>query len=228
MKPHVTVADYGVGNLLSVRRALEHCGADVEMSSDPGALERAERLVLPGVGAFRDGMAGLRSHGFIEPLQHFAASGKPFLGICVGMQMMFDVGEEYGEHAGLGLLPGRVIAIPAAAERKIPHIGWAALERPSPGRDWAQTILAGVPAGGASVYFVHSFHAEPARAADVLAVCDYRGFAVTAAVSHGSLFGCQFHPEKSGATGLKIIQAFLGFKDRIPRLPRPVGADKQP
>jgi glutamine amidotransferase len=112
----------------------------------------------------------------------------------------------------VGLLPGRVVAIPPAAERKIPHIGWAALEPPSLGRDWAQTILAGVPAGRASVYFVHSFHAEPARTADVLAVCDYRGFAVTAAVSHGNLFGCQVHPEKSGETGLKIIKAFLGVK----------------
>ncbi len=212
MKPRVTVADYGIGNLLSVQRALEHCGAEVEMAAEPRALERAERLVVPGVGAFRDCMAGLQAHGFVEPLRGFAARGRPFLGICVGMQVMFEAGEEHGMHPGLGLLPGRVVAIPAAAERKIPHIGWAALERPAAVRDWAQTILAGVDAGSASVYFVHSFHAEPARTADVLAVCDYGGFAVTAAVSHGNLFGCQFHPEKSGETGLKIIKAFLGVK----------------
>jgi glutamine amidotransferase len=212
MRARVTVADYGIGNLLSVQRAFEHCGAEVEMSSDPRALERAERLVLPGVGAFRDAMEGLRSHGFIEPLRRFAASGRPFLGICVGMQMMFAVGEEHGMHAGLGLLPGRVVAIPAAPGRKIPHIGWAALMRPSLERDWAETILEHVPAGGASVYFVHSFHAAPARADDVLAVCDYQGFAVTAAVSRGNLSGCQFHPEKSGETGLRIIKAFLGAK----------------
>jgi imidazole glycerol-phosphate synthase subunit HisH len=212
MRARVTVADYGIGNLLSVQRAFEHCGAEVEVSSDPRALERAERLVLPGVGAFRDAMEGLRSHGFIEPLQRFAASGRPFLGICVGMQMMFEAGEEHGMHPGLGLLPGRVVAIPAAPGRKIPHIGWAALIRPSLERDWAETILEAVPAGGASVYFVHSFHAAPARADDVLAVSDYHGFAVTAAVSRGNLSGCQFHPEKSGETGLKIIEAFLGAK----------------
>jgi glutamine amidotransferase len=212
MKPRVTVADYGIGNLLSVQRALEHCGAEVEMATEPRALERAERLVVPGVGAFRDCMAGIAAHGFVESLRHIAASGRPFLGICVGMQVMFEAGEEHGEHAGLGLLPGRVVAIPATAERKIPHIGWGTLERPALGRDWAQTILADVSAASGSVYFVHSFHAEPAKSTDVLAVCDYGGFSVTAAVSSGNLLGCQFHPEKSGETGLRIIKAFLDFQ----------------
>jgi glutamine amidotransferase len=205
MKPRVTVADYGMGNLLSVQRALEHCGADVEMSSDPGALERAERLVLPGVGAFRDGMTGLRAHGFIEPLQRFASSGKPFLGICVGMQMMFEAGEEHGEHPGLGLLRGRVVAIPVAAERKIPHIGWSVLR--THGRSWEGTILDGATPAATAVYFVHSYHAS--TEADTLAVSDYSGCSITAAVSRGNLHGCQFHPEKSGVEGLRILRNFL-------------------
>jgi imidazole glycerol-phosphate synthase subunit HisH len=209
MKPRVTVADYGIGNLLSVRRALEHCGAQVEVSSEPRAVERAERLVVPGVGAFRDCMAAIEQHGLIDPLRRVAASGRPFLGICVGMQIMFETGEEHGEHAGLGLLPGRIVAIPTAAERKIPHIGWSVLE--SPGREWHGTILEGTIPAATTVYFVHSYHAQAAAQADALAVSDYSGYKVTAAVSRGNLHGCQFHPEKSGKAGLGIISRFLAL-----------------
>src|SRR5688500_11868818 len=112
MKPRVTVTDYGIGNLLSVQRALQHCGAEVELSSDPAVLERAQRVVVPGVGAFRDCMAGLRAHGFVDPLRRYAASERPLLGICVGMQVMFDTSEEFGIHQGLGLISGKVVAIP--------------------------------------------------------------------------------------------------------------------
>jgi glutamine amidotransferase len=209
MTARVTVADYGIGNLLSVRRALEHCGAEVEMSTDPLALERAQRLVLPGVGAFRDGMAGLRVHGFVEPLRRFAASGRPFLGICVGMQVMFEAGEEHGMHEGLGLLPGRVVQIPPATDRKIPHVGWSALV-PASQRDWSGTILEGTVPAATSVYFVHSYHAR-ADQNHALAVSDYAGCQITAVVSHGNLHGCQFHPEKSGKAGLAIISRFLAL-----------------
>jgi glutamine amidotransferase len=211
MSKQVAVVDYGVGNLLSVRRALEHCGATVAVTSDPVELARADALVLPGVGAFADGMRGLRERGLVEPLQACARGGKPFLGICLGMQLMFELGREHGEHAGLGLVAGSVEAIPAAARRKIPHIGWAELQLSAPRADWRGSVLAGATPGASSVYFVHSYHAVPRDSADLLAVCDYAGFAVTAAISRGNLHGCQFHPEKSGEAGLGIVRGFLAL-----------------
>jgi glutamine amidotransferase len=213
MSAKVTVVDYGMGNLLSVRRAFEHCGAEVELTDQAAAIARAQRLVLPGVGAFKDGMAGLHALGLIEPIRGFAASGRPFLGICLGMQMMFDASEEYGEYAGLGLIAGRIVAIPPRGPgeltRKIPHIGWTALAAPASGRGWAPTILADAVPGRTAVYFVHSFHARPGADADALAVCDYAGCTVMAAVAHANVSGCQYHPEKSGEAGLAMIRRFL-------------------
>ena len=132
MKPQVTVIDYGVGNLFSVTKALERVGAEVVLSAAAADIANAQRLVLPGVGAFADGMRGLAERGLIEPIKTFAASGRPFLGICLGMQMMLDSSEEFGNHQGLGLIPGRVVAVPSVGSsgqaHKIPHIGWAALK----------------------------------------------------------------------------------------------------
>lgn len=215
MKPKITVIDYGMGNLFSVRRALEFCGGDVRMSSTPQEILGSERVVLPGVGAFADGMAGLRSRGLIEPLLDFAHAGRPFLGICLGMQMLLSVGEEFGEHEGLGLIPGRVVAIPAAGpdgiRRKIPHVGWAELIKPEPVPSWQDTILADVPPGG-SVYFVHSYAALPEDETHRLADSVYDGFRISAVIRAGAVCGCQFHPEKSGPVGLGIIERFLALK----------------
>lgn len=212
MKPQVVVVDYGVGNLLSVTRALETRGAVVTVASDPRSVLGADRLVLPGVGAFADGMAELEKLDLVWPIREFAAGGKPLLGICLGMQLLFSESEEFGFHRGLGLIEGRVEAIPNrrgdGAWRKTPHIGWNELQRP-PGRlDWRGTLLAGLPESSA-VYFVHSFAAMPTDSAVRLADCDHEGFAVSAAVQKGRIIGCQFHPEKSGATGLSIIDNFL-------------------
>jgi imidazole glycerol-phosphate synthase subunit HisH len=207
----VVLVDYGVGNLLSVSRALAACGGEVDQTGDPGRVANADRLVLPGVGAFGDCMAELLRRGLGDPVRQFARTGRPMLGICVGMQILFDTGEEFGTHAGLGLLPGTVIAIPPTTDsgerRKIPHIGWNAL-RPEAGGDWRGSILADV-APGESVYFVHSYAARPAENRDLLAAADYDGCSITAAVGRDNLSGCQFHPEKSGPVGLRILTRFL-------------------
>lgn len=208
----VTVIDYGIGNLLNVLRALEHCGAlpTVIDKAAPEALN-APRLVLPGVGAFGDGMAELRARGFDDLVKRFAATGRPFLGICVGMQMMFDASEEMGEHAGLGLLAGRVQPVPATGAdgtpHRVPHIGWRPLQAP---RAWTGSILADVQPGERA-YFVHSFSAQPERATDRLADVDYDGRSICAAVQRDNLTGCQFHPERSAHAGLGMLHKFLAL-----------------
>jgi len=213
--PTVTIIDYGIGNLLSVSRAFTHCGAEPVLTGTPEGVLAAERLVLPGVGAFADGMAGLRERGLVEAVRQYAATGKPFLGICLGMQMMLDTGEEFGSHEGLGLIPGRVVPIPPTAAdgspHKIPHIGWNRLELPSPATAWSGTVLDGI-APGAAAYFVHSFTAVPADPAHRLADCRYHGRLIAAAVRSGALYGCQFHPEKSGEVGLAIVRNFIRLK----------------
>jgi glutamine amidotransferase len=208
----VAVVDYGVGNIFSVSRAIEHCGAEVVLSSDPAVLLAAERLVLPGVGAFANGMRELRERGLVEPLREYAASGKPFLGICLGMQMMLAVSEEFGTHEGLGLIPGRVVAIAGrgadGAPVKVPHLGWGPLERPPERATWRGTVLEGI-AEASTAYFVHSFAAVPESEANRLADTWHGDFRVCAALQRGNVAGCQFHPEKSGPVGLGIVRNFL-------------------
>jgi glutamine amidotransferase len=205
----ITVVDYGIGNLMSVSRALQTVGAKVHMSAVPAEIERAGRLVVPGVGAFGDCMRGLAEHGMVEPIKAYAASGRPLLGICVGMQILFDSSEEFGEFGGLGLIPGRVRKVPALAAdgrpHKIPHIGWSGIV---PARqDWRGTLLEGIDSGAAT-YFVHSYAPEPADERDRLADTYYDGCRISAVVQHGAIAGCQFHPEKSAAVGLKILANF--------------------
>lgn len=206
----VTIVDYGLGNLFSVERALQSRGADVRISSAPEDIGNATRVVLPGVGAFADGMRGLRERNLIEPLRRYARTGRPLLGICLGMQMLATVSEEFGEHEGLDLIPGRVRAIPATTvegrPHKIPHIGWNAL-RPA-AAPLVGSILEDTPPESA-VYLAHSFHVIPGSSQHLLATCGYGGHAITAAIRSGGIFGCQFHPEKSGPTGLQMLSAFL-------------------
>ncbi|MBF0323938.1 MAG: imidazole glycerol phosphate synthase subunit HisH [Alphaproteobacteria bacterium] len=209
MPPAVTVVDFGAGNLRSVCQALDHCGATVARARTADQVMAADRLILPGVGAFGACFAGLRDQGLIEPLRAFAASGRPFLGICVGMQMMFDESLEFGLHPGLGLIPGRVEPVPPAGAdgraHRIPHIGWNALR---PVADWAGTPLAAI-VPGESVYFIHSFAGHASNPAHRLAECDYDGVPLLAAVRRDNLTGCQFHPEKSGPMGLRLLGEFL-------------------
>lgn len=208
----VTVLDYGIGNLLNVVRALTHAGAAVKVvHAATGSDAHADRLVLPGVGAFGNGMAELRKRGFDALVRRFADTGRPFLGICVGMQMMFDVSEEMGVHEGLGLVAGRVSALPATGAdgrpHRIPHIGWRPLETAAP---WGGSILAGLQPSE-RVYFVHSFSAKPTDDAVLLAQARYNGIPVCAAVRRDNLFGCQFHPERSAEPGLTILKRFLAL-----------------
>lgn len=208
----VAVIDYGMGNLLSVCRGLEYCGATVTETADPAAILSASRVVLPGVGAFANGMAELRRHGLDAVVREVAARGTPLLGICLGMQMLLDESEEFGITTGLGLIPGRVVPIPATATdghlQKIPHIGWNELILPHGRGSWAGTLLQEIKPGEAA-YFVHSFMANPIDSAHRIADCLYGGQLIVAAIGSGSVFGCQFHPEKSGEVGLKVLRSFL-------------------
>ena len=211
MSFQAAVVDYGMGNILSVRRAIEHWGAEVTVTDDAERIAKADTIVLPGVGAFADGIAELRRRRLVEPIKNYAKSGKPVLGICLGMQLLMDWSEEFGRHEGLGLMKGGVIGIPKTDSEgrrlKIPHMGWNQLKCPSPS-GWSNSILKDVDPGE-FVYFVHSFFAAPADEENVLAYTEYGGRRVTAAVVQKNIYGCQFHPEKSGQTGLKILKNFL-------------------
>ncbi len=200
----ILIVDYGVGNLRSVQKALEHVGAPATISADAATMEATARdpssaIVLPGVGAFGDGMRELQRRGLVDPLLRLARSGKPLLGICLGMQLLFERSEEMGEHKGLGLLPGQVLRFPPGP-LKVPHVGWNQLHpRQHP-------LLAGI-ADGAHTYFVHSYYAAPAEPGDVLATTDY-GLEFAAVVGRDQVWGAQFHPEKSQEVGLQLLANF--------------------
>ncbi|MBR3641777.1 MAG: imidazole glycerol phosphate synthase subunit HisH [Oscillibacter sp.] len=198
----VALVDYGVGNLFSLKSSFAAIGQDAVVTSDANAIRRADRILLPGVGAFGDAAEKLRASGLGEVVREEAARGKPLLGVCLGMQLLFERSYEYGEHEGLGLIRGSVrpIADVIPKDLKIPHIGWNALlfKRPCP--------LFSRIHDGDHVYFVHSFYAAECDES-VIATAEY-GAELTAAVASGSVFGCQFHPEKSGDVGLNILRAF--------------------
>ena len=202
----IAIVDYGVGNLYSLERSFHAIGADVTVSADTKVLESADKLLLPGVGAFGDAAQKLRSSGLGEVVTQQAKSGKPLLGICLGMQLLFDMGYEYGEHPGLGLISGQVcpIADVIPGDLKIPHMGWNALDFTRESKLFSHIK------DGDYVYFVHSYYAAGCEAATI-ATAQY-GAALTAAVEKENVFGCQFHPEKSGKVGLEILNAFCGMK----------------
>ena len=198
---YTAIVDYGVGNLKSVTNAMRYLGLDTCITGDEAVLERADAIILPGVGAFPDAAERLRGPGLDRVLVRQAAK-KPILGICLGMQLLFDVGEEVRECSGLGLVHGSVRRI--KTDRKLPHIGWNSLTFPN-----RSPLFEGVDEGS-YVYFVHSFSAQHTDPDQVSAVSQY-GVPVIAAVQNGNFFGCQFHPEKSGETGLAILQNFAGL-----------------
>lgn len=208
----VGILDYGMCNLLNVARAFEAVGIDVRLIDTAADATKADRLVVPGVGAFRDSIAEVRSRGFDEAIAKFIATGRPFLGICVGMQMLFEASEEFGEHQGLNILPGRVRAVPAITTdgdpQRVPHIGWSNLQ-PSAGRDWTSTMLRNFSATPPAVYFVHSYAAVPERQEDRLADCIYGGHPICAAVQRDNIVATQFHPERSGNAGLDMLRSFV-------------------
>ncbi|MBO9598144.1 MAG: imidazole glycerol phosphate synthase subunit HisH [Cohnella sp.] len=197
----IAIIDYGMGNLHSVSKAVERLGCEAVVTSDPATILAAEGAILPGVGAFGDAMGYLRETGLDAVVKQYAATGKPLLGICLGMQLLFAESEEHGLNKGLNLLPGRVVRFQGSY--KIPHMGWNELTFKQ-----ASPLFEGVEPG--HVYFVHSFHVLPENKADLLAVTDYHQ-PVTAIVGRGSLFGMQFHPEKSGALGMRLLEKFVGL-----------------
>ena len=199
----IAIIDYGVGNLFSLQSSFRKIGADILVTSDPEELRKADKLILPGVGAFADAARKLRESGLDRVVKEEAARGKPIMGICLGMQMLFEKSFEYGEHQGLGLLKGQVISMEGKipSDLKIPHMGWNKLEVKQ-GR-----LLKEVD--GQYVYFVHSFYASGCE--DSLSAVTEYGAPITAAVEQGNIYGCQFHPEKSGNVGLSILRSFCGL-----------------
>ncbi len=195
----IGIIDYGVGNLFSLKSSFEAIGQEVFVSGDTAELSKADRLILPGVGAFGDAAEKLRQSGLDAFVRQAAAKGTPLMGICLGMQLLFEESHEYGCHKGLGLLRGKVVPMQPEG-LKIPHIGWNSLHKTAD-----SPLLAGVKEGD-FVYFVHSFHAQGCEDS-LVAVTEY-GMTVTAAVQKGNVMGCQFHPEKSGQVGLAILKAF--------------------
>lgn len=207
----IVVVDYGMGNLRSAQKGLEKSGHEAIISSDPAAIAEAEGVVLPGVGAFKDCYEGLRDQGFVDPLLAHVESGKPLFGICVGMQLLFDYGEEGLGSPGLGILPGRVIRFPDVPQTglKVPHMGWNRLE---PVASRACPLLRHTSARP-YVYFVHSYYPAPETEDVVYAWCEY-GVRFAALVGRGAVFGAQFHPEKSQEEGIAILRAFGEYVQR--------------
>ena len=199
----IAVIDYGVGNLFSLRSSLRRLGLDAAVTADPARIRAADRIILPGVGAFGDAMDKLRAAGLVPVLRQEAAQ-KPLLGICLGMQLLFEESEEYGLHKGLGLLPGRVVAMEGRlpAGLPIPHIGWNGLTLTNPACPLFRDTK-----DGDCVYFVHSYYAE--GCGDALAATAEYGRDLTATVWRDNVYGCQFHPEKSGPVGLQMLRAFV-------------------
>ena len=209
----ITIIDYGIGNLLSVQRGFEFLGKEVEIVNDPYKIEHAERLVLPGVGAFADGMRSLKLKKFIEPILNFIGRERPFLGICLGMQMMMESSQEFGTHTGLGIIPGDVVAIPHndidGKPHKVPVIGWYNLKYEN-SVSLQENILSEIEKND-SFYFIHSFMSVPMDSCYELANYNYNGHNISAIIQLGNIYGCQFHPEKSGPAGLRILKSWCNL-----------------
>lgn len=201
----LAVIDYGAGNLRSVLHSLKHLGAEnMQLVRTPEELEGAEKIILPGVGAFGASMQQMHKQELVEPVRQAIADGIPYLGICVGMQMLFDVGEEMGEHEGMGILAGRVVRFPHFEDRKVPHMGWNQLDIKK-----ESGLLADLSEENYA-YFVHSYYCAPDNHDDIVASVDY-GVDFTAIVQRDNIYGVQFHPEKSQKTGLQILTNFLNL-----------------
>jgi len=212
MSKRVTIIDYGLGNIFSVSRAVEHFGAVAHLTDSAAEIMEASWLILPGVGAFENGMKGLRERGLADAIKAYAASGRPLLGICLGMQMLVTQSLEFGTHEGLNIIPGRVLPISGQTAEgtalKVPHIGWSPLKKPTAQANWSTSILSGI-AEGTEAYFVHSYTVVPDSDEHRLADAYYGSCRVSAAIQNANVIGCQFHPEKSGPKGLKMIENFL-------------------
>ena len=214
MKSSITVIDYGVGNLFSISKAFEYFGVDVNLIDNPKEILKADRLVLPGVGAFANGFYELERRNLVDAIKNYLRFERPLLAICLGMQFLLESSQEFGHHEGLGVLPGETIPIPNSCAngrpQKIPHIGWSQLMLPASRKDWKKTILEDVTPQD-YYYFIHSFMANPLNNSNRLADYIYGKHRISAVVKKKGIMGCQFHPEKSGKIGLKMLKKFLNM-----------------
>ena len=203
----IGIIDYGAGNMLNVVNALKYWGAIVDIITNSFDINSADKLVLPGVGAFQDGMSILNSKGLTNPIKNFINSGRPYLGICLGMQFLFERSYEFGVTDGFGIVKGEVCLIPSVVEnmtpRRVPHVGWSKLRNKQ-----NSEILKNLSEED-RFYFTHSYRCIPKDPDVISAIVDYQGLSIVAAINQGNVFGTQFHPEKSGASGLKILENFL-------------------
>ncbi|MFN3666184.1 MAG: imidazole glycerol phosphate synthase subunit HisH [Sediminibacterium sp.] len=207
----ITVIDYGIGNVKSITNALESIEVSAVLTSDKDEILNADGVILPGVGAFKHGMDNLFERDLVDTLRTYVDSGRLFLGVCLGMQMLMEESEEFGITRGLGFIEGKVIRMPLDEKttEKLPHVSWNELVEPTPGR-WKGTILEGLPAAS-DAYFVHSFVALPSNQDNLLAACEYGNKLFCAAVHKNNVYGTQFHPEKSGNIGKTILKNFLSL-----------------
>ena len=200
----IAIIDYDAGNMLSVVKALDHLGCDPVVTRDPDVLQHADKVILPGVGAFGDAMDRLNGYDLVPVIKDVIKEGKPFLGICLGLQLLYESSEEAPGTSGIGALAGRIRKIPTGEYVKIPQMGWNSLDYPNPGK-----LFKGIDEGS-YVYFVHSYYLEAADRNTVVATTSYN-VTIDASVESGNVFACQFHPEKSGAVGLRILENFIGL-----------------
>lgn len=208
----VTIIDYQLGNIFSIVKAFEFLNCKVKQVDTPGDIDQADYLVLPGVGSFGDGIGNLAAAGFIPAIKEHVSKGKPFLGVCLGMQLLLSNSEEFGYHEGLNIIPGKVIKLPDEPKSKIPNIGWHTLQLPgqkSPDY-WNNTVLQSIPADK-DFYFIHSYAVYPASTEHCLSMSKFGNHEFCSTVKMGNVYGCQFHPEKSGETGLDILRNFISL-----------------
>lgn len=209
----VVIVDYGLGNLYSIEQACLHVGYQPLISGDKDDIINADSLILPGVGAFGVAMQSLRETGLRDPIKQYTHSGRPLMGICLGMQLLFDKSEEFGDHEGLGFIEGSIVRFPSQVndqQLRVPNIGWHKVSPSVPGA-WANTPLCDINPAGNHMYFIHSYYALPKSVDNILSLSKYNDFEYTSAAMQGNIWGFQFHPEKSGKDGLSIYKKFLSI-----------------